>query len=108
MAAGSSGGSAKLAATEGVGKRSRARDRTDRSTGQRLESDRLTAARALLGAAPLPQGNLASVMAQSFRVLLVEDDDSLRSCLGEFLASQGIQAAGPAQSAPAEKEMGPS
>jgi DNA-binding NtrC family response regulator len=28
-------------------------------------------------------------MAQSFRVLLVEDDDSLRSCLGEFLASQG-------------------
>lgn len=28
-------------------------------------------------------------MAQSFRVLLVEDDDSLRSCLSEFLASQG-------------------
>jgi DNA-binding NtrC family response regulator len=28
-------------------------------------------------------------MVQSFRVLLVEDDDSLRSCLGEFLASQG-------------------
>jgi DNA-binding NtrC family response regulator len=26
---------------------------------------------------------------QSFRVLLVEDDDSLRSCLGEFLASHG-------------------
>jgi len=28
-------------------------------------------------------------MAQSFRVLLVEDDDSLRSCLSEFLGSQG-------------------
>ncbi|MFY9341931.1 MAG: response regulator [Planctomycetota bacterium] len=28
-------------------------------------------------------------MVQSFRVLLVEDDDPLRSCLGEFLASQG-------------------
>ena len=28
-------------------------------------------------------------MAQSFRILLVEDDDSLRACLGEFLASQG-------------------
>jgi DNA-binding NtrC family response regulator len=28
-------------------------------------------------------------MSQSFRVLLVEDDDSLRSCLGEFLASHG-------------------
>lgn len=28
-------------------------------------------------------------MAQSFRILLVEDDDSLRVCLGEFLASQG-------------------
>ncbi|MBX3465008.1 MAG: response regulator [Planctomycetes bacterium] len=28
-------------------------------------------------------------MVQSFRVLLVEDDDSLRSCLGEFLASHG-------------------
>lgn len=28
-------------------------------------------------------------MSQSFRVLLVEDDDSLRSCLSEFLASQG-------------------
>ena len=28
-------------------------------------------------------------MLQSFRVLLVEDDDSLRSCLGEFLASHG-------------------
>lgn len=28
-------------------------------------------------------------MAQSFRILLVEDDDSLRTCLGEFLQSQG-------------------
>jgi len=28
-------------------------------------------------------------MSQSFRVLLVEDDDSLRCCLGEFLASHG-------------------
>lgn len=28
-------------------------------------------------------------MQQSFRVLLVEDDDSLRSCLGEFLADHG-------------------
>jgi DNA-binding NtrC family response regulator len=28
-------------------------------------------------------------MSQSFRVLLVEDDDSLRSCLGELLAAQG-------------------
>jgi DNA-binding NtrC family response regulator len=28
-------------------------------------------------------------MAQSFRVLLVEDDDSLRTCLTEFLAGQG-------------------
>ncbi|MBK8095837.1 MAG: response regulator [Planctomycetes bacterium] len=28
-------------------------------------------------------------MSQSFRVLLVEDDDSLRVCLDEFLASQG-------------------
>lgn len=28
-------------------------------------------------------------MSQSFRVLLVEDDDSLRICLGEFLASHG-------------------
>ena len=28
-------------------------------------------------------------MSQSFRVLLVEDDDSLRYCLVEFLASQG-------------------
>ena len=28
-------------------------------------------------------------MHQSFRVLLVEDDDSLRSCLSEFLACQG-------------------
>jgi DNA-binding NtrC family response regulator len=28
-------------------------------------------------------------MSQSFRVLLVEDDDSLRCCLGEFLSGQG-------------------
>jgi DNA-binding NtrC family response regulator len=28
-------------------------------------------------------------MAQSFRVLLVEDDDSLRNCLSEFLGGQG-------------------
>lgn len=28
-------------------------------------------------------------MSQSFRVLLVEDDECLRSCLGEFLSSQG-------------------
>lgn len=28
-------------------------------------------------------------MSQSFRILLVEDDDSLRLCLSEFLASQG-------------------
>jgi DNA-binding NtrC family response regulator len=28
-------------------------------------------------------------MSQSFRVLLVEDDESLRSCLSEFLSSQG-------------------
>lgn len=28
-------------------------------------------------------------MSQSFRVLLVEDDDSLRGCLVEFLSSQG-------------------
>ena len=28
-------------------------------------------------------------MQQSFRVLLVEDDDSLRVCLGEFLAGNG-------------------
>jgi len=28
-------------------------------------------------------------MSQSFRVLLVEDDDSLRCCLSEFLAGQG-------------------
>ena len=30
---------------------------------------------------------------QSFRVLLVEDDDSLRVCLGEFLQGQGWQVA---------------
>lgn len=28
-------------------------------------------------------------MAQSFRILLVEDDDSLRVCLSEFLAGEG-------------------
>lgn len=28
-------------------------------------------------------------MAQSFRILLVEDDDSLRDCLDDFLAAQG-------------------
>ena len=28
-------------------------------------------------------------MAQSFRILLVEDDDSLRICLSEFLAGEG-------------------
>ncbi len=28
-------------------------------------------------------------MAQTFRILLVEDDDSLRVCLSEFLASEG-------------------
>jgi len=28
-------------------------------------------------------------MSQSFRVLLVEDDDSLRCCLGELLSTQG-------------------
>ena len=32
-------------------------------------------------------------MSQTFRVLLVEDDDSLRSCLGEFLASHGWEVA---------------
>ena len=32
-------------------------------------------------------------MSQSFRVLLVEDDDSLRCCLGEFLASHGWEVA---------------
>lgn len=28
-------------------------------------------------------------MVQSFRILLVEDDDSLRACLGDFLSTQG-------------------
>ena len=28
-------------------------------------------------------------MAQSFRILLVEDDDSLRVCLTEYLATEG-------------------
>ena len=32
-------------------------------------------------------------MSQTFRVLLVEDDDSLRCCLGEFLASHGWEVA---------------
>ena len=30
-----------------------------------------------------------SPMAQSFRILLVEDDVTLRACLGDFLASEG-------------------
>ncbi len=40
-------------------------------------------------------------MPQSFRVLLVEDDDSLRSCLSEFLGNQGweVGAAGTAAEA---------
>ena len=40
-------------------------------------------------------------MRQSFRVLLVEDDDSLRCCLSEFLASHGweVGAAGSAAEA---------
>lgn len=32
-------------------------------------------------------------MSQTFRVLLVEDDDSLRCCLGEFLSGQGWEVA---------------
>lgn len=32
-------------------------------------------------------------MSQGFRVLLVEDDDPLRGCLDEFLASQGCDVA---------------
>ncbi|MBL8749240.1 MAG: response regulator [Planctomycetes bacterium] len=32
-------------------------------------------------------------MSQSFRVLLVEDDESLRSCLGDFLAGHGWEVA---------------
>lgn len=45
----------------------------------------------MLAAPPFaPLAKFASVrMSQSFRVLLVEDDDSLRCCLVEFLASQG-------------------
>lgn len=45
----------------------------------------------MLAARPFaPLAKFASVrMSQSFRVLLVEDDDSLRCCLVEFLASQG-------------------
>lgn len=36
-------------------------------------------------------------MFQSFRILLVEDDDSLRSCLTEFLAGHGWHVAATAQ-----------
>jgi len=36
-------------------------------------------------------------MSQSFRILLVEDDDSLRSCLSEFLASHGWDVTATAQ-----------
>jgi DNA-binding NtrC family response regulator len=36
-------------------------------------------------------------MSQTFRVLLVEDDDSLRACLGEFLASHGWEVAATAR-----------
>ena len=39
-----------------------------------------------------PPGRLLA-MFQSFRILLVEDDDSLRSCLAEYLASNGWQVA---------------
>ena len=45
---------------------------------------RSASAQRLLCAAPV-----RTAMAQSFRILLVEDDDSLRDCLGEFLACQG-------------------
>jgi CheY-like chemotaxis protein len=40
-------------------------------------------------------------MAQSFRVLLVEDDDSLRCCLGEFLSSHGWEVGATATAADA-------
>ncbi|MBM4061262.1 MAG: response regulator [Planctomycetes bacterium] len=36
-------------------------------------------------------------MSQTFRVLLVEDDDSLRCCLGEFLGSHGWEVAATGQ-----------
>ena len=38
---------------------------------------------------PSPLQAKLRCMSQSFRVLLVEDDDSLRSCLVEFMTSQG-------------------
>ena len=41
------------------------------------------------GRALPPYRALRSHMVQSFRILLVEDDESLRLCLSEFLASQG-------------------
>lgn len=41
----------------------------------------------MLRAAPF--GTAEPTMQQSFRVLLVEDDDSLRVCLGDFLADHG-------------------
>jgi len=49
------------------------------------------AAHALLCGGPFaPDGEPCHPrMSQSFRVLLVEDDDSLRGCLVEFLSSQG-------------------
>jgi len=40
-------------------------------------------------------------MRQSFRVLLVEDDDSLRCCLSEFLASHGWEVGAAASAAEA-------
>jgi len=40
-------------------------------------------------------------MRQSFRVLLVEDDDSLRCCLSEFLASHGWEVLATASAAEA-------
>lgn len=42
-------------------------------------------------ARPLPGREPARIssMSQTFRVLLVEDDDSLRNCLGEFLTGHG-------------------
>lgn len=39
--------------------------------------------------APPVEGLFRRMQQQSFRVLLVEDDDSLRVCLGEFLADHG-------------------
>jgi CheY-like chemotaxis protein len=40
-----------------------------------------------------PGGPSRRTPMQNYRVLLVEDDDSLRVCLGEFLAGQGWQVA---------------